>query len=292
MILIPAGVFSMGDTWTDPYDPHYDHTSENKLDKPGHLVYLDSYWIDRCKVTNRQYRAFLESALADGLIWITPRAVMGKHEGSPVPFFRFSFEDPPVVPKRIPPLLGEINYNGNLFKIKPGCEEHPVVDVTWPGALAYAAYYGKRLPTEAEWEKAARGSTDNRRYPWGDKLPTRFHANINNYYNGLTPVGMFSPLGDSPYGVCDMIGNCHEWVNDWFNDDFFADNFITTPIRNPRGPDWGLERIVKCQTRIDTSLNVRDERPPLSWRYHWGFEFSFGDGFADSQTGFRTALSP
>jgi formylglycine-generating enzyme required for sulfatase activity len=292
MVRVPAGVFTMGDSWTDVTEPRYIPTSENKHDRPAHPVYLDEYLIDRCEVTNRQYVSYLEAALAEGLLRVEDRYVLGEHEGSPVPFYRFSMEEAPLLPKKRPTLEGAISWDGSRFQIRKGSEEHPVVDVTWTGAAAFAAYYGKRLPTEAEWEKAARG-TDGRRHPWGNELPTPYHANVNKYYPGLTPVGKFSPRGDSPYGACDMLGNAHEWVQDWFNDDIFADVASDVPVRNPTGPEWGgMDHTVRGLAWNDGAMATPRERSPLSWRYSWSFEFSYGDGYADGRTGFRAALSP
>lgn len=95
----------------------------------------------------------------------------------------------------------------------PGTEDHPVVQVSWFDAAAYAQWAGKRLPTAAEWEKAARG-TDGRIYPWGDVFdPTRLNCGEGGPFK-TTPVGQYSPQGDSPYGVVDMAGNVYEWTND------------------------------------------------------------------------------
>ncbi len=95
----------------------------------------------------------------------------------------------------------------------PGTEDHPVVQVTWFDAAAYAQWAGKRLPTAAEWEKAARG-TDGRIYPWGDEFdPKRLNCGEGGPFK-TTPVGQYSPQGDSPYGVVDMAGNVYEWTDD------------------------------------------------------------------------------
>jgi formylglycine-generating enzyme required for sulfatase activity len=162
---------------------------------PQRSVYLDAFAIDQVEVTNERYMAFV--------------ATTG-HRNPPNPYG-----------------------TGSLQSVK-GIEQLPVVQTTWYDAKAYCSWAKKRLPTEAEWEKAARG-TDGRLFPWGNEPATIKRANFDREWEEektLHPVGALSD-GDSPYGVKDMAGNAREWVSDWYD----ADYYKHAPDRNPQGPD-------------------------------------------------------
>ncbi|TKB92226.1 MAG: formylglycine-generating enzyme family protein [Nitrospira sp.] len=164
-------------------------------ERPQRSVYLDEFAIDQVEVTNERYMAFVKSI---------------GHRTPPNPYG-----------------------TGPLQSIK-GIEQLPVVQTTWYDAKSYCSWVKKRLPTEAEWEKAARG-TDGRLYPWGNEPPTAKRANIDREWEDehtLHAVGSL-PDGDSPYGVKDMAGNVREWVSDWYD----ADYYQHAPDRNPQGPD-------------------------------------------------------
>ena len=158
-------------------------------------------------------------------------------------------------------------------------DDLPVVGVDWNDAAAYCQWAGRRLPTESEWEKAARGS-DGRRYPWGDASPTLDLANYQNaspdaYDGGLAKVGRH-PAGLSPYGVHDLAGNASEWVSDWY-----SDSFPVGDVRNPKGPEAGTERVIRGSGRFDPA-----ERLVATKRYHGTPDLRAED------IGFRCARDP
>lgn len=201
MILIPAGEFTMGASDSDE--------KAATQEKPAHKVYLDTYYIYKNEVTNRQFRKFVD----------------------------------------------ETGYKaeGNWEKwVTSGTDDYPVVMVSWNDAAAYCKWAGVKLPTEAQWEKAARG-TDKRIYPWGNtwdpslcnnkEIPHKLIEGKARYLfekTGILPVGFFSG-GVSPYGVADMSGNVREWCSDWFKDDYYEES----PQKNPQGPDSGEDKVLR-----------------------------------------------
>ncbi len=133
----------------------------------------------------------------------------------------------------------------------PQYDDYPMVYVTWDAADEYCRWVGGKLPGEAQWEKAARG-TDGRAYPWGDQKPDVYLLNFNNNIGTTSKVGSY-PDGASPYGVLDMAGNVREWVDDWFSENFLSE----APDENPSGPPEGIYKVLKSGAYSDGRDIVR-----------------------------------
>jgi formylglycine-generating enzyme required for sulfatase activity len=201
MVLIPAGSFLMGSE------------DGGEFERPVHEVYLDDFWMDETPVTNQQFAEFVQ---ATGYETEAERAggAWGYRDG------HFS----------LIPNLSWKNY------ALPEREEHPVVLVSWNDAQAYVKWVGQRLPTEAEWEKAARGGLVGKLYPWGDEKPDGTQSNFAKSPSEIpptTPVKQFSPNG---YGLYDMVGNVWQWCADWYGENYYRES----PLKNPKGPEGGL----------------------------------------------------
>jgi formylglycine-generating enzyme required for sulfatase activity len=240
MALVPAGEFLMGSPAGTDGLPD---------EQPQRRVYLSSFFIDRHEVTNEAYAEFINS--------------MGH---------------------RIPE---NANPSSTLWVDKApmeGIANHPVVNVSWDDAVAYCRWKGKRLPTEAEWEKAARG-TEARRYPWGNEWDIA-RANSASYWAGRTiefssgaeweafwvkgegarlakekgvrgevltmPVGSF-PQSVSPYGLYDMAGNVAEWVQDWYDPNYYR----SAPLANPVGPVRGAIKSMRGGSWLKPAVSLR-----------------------------------
>jgi formylglycine-generating enzyme required for sulfatase activity len=218
MVLVPAGEFFRGrDARPDP--------SKKRDDFPGRFVYLDSFKIDKFEVTNAAYGRFVRAT------------------GRPAPSVRSAA-------RRIGS-WSRFAWSGN--RAPPGAGDIPVTLVTWFDAEAYCAWTGKRLPTEAEWEKAARG-TDRRIFPWGD-LAAPGSSNFGKRQKGPLPSGNF-PLDKSPYGTVDMAGNVAEWASDYYQAAYYA----RSPARNPKGPRRGSLRVVRGGFWRSPKKDIRTDR--------------------------------
>ncbi len=189
MVLVPAGNFEMG---CDPSDREQGCRFIDYADQtPLHTIYLDAYYIDKFEVTNGRYKKCVEAGVCT---------------------------DP----------AEEFSSTRSLYYSDLAFINHPVTNVDWNQADNFCRWEGKHLPTEAEWEKAARGSEDVRLYPWGNSRPEPGYTYPNT--SDAVEVGSY-PEGASPYGVMDLVGNVSEWVDDWYYYDYYS----RSPYTNPRG---------------------------------------------------------
>ncbi|HUV16540.1 MAG TPA: SUMF1/EgtB/PvdO family nonheme iron enzyme [Pelolinea sp.] len=163
---------------------------------------------------------------------------------------------------------------GSEYYIDESLDDHPVIYISWFDARDFCAWAGKRLPTEAEWEKAARGM-DGRRFPWGDSPAAESLANFDDNINKTMPVGSY-PNGASPYGLLDLVGNVWEWTADWYDDNYYQ----TAPKKNPLGPEIGDRKVLRGGSwfsLVDIVLraNLRKKKPPEVRDYGTGFRCVF-----------------
>lgn len=193
------------------------HTGKNN-ERPVHTVYVDAFYMDAYEVTNAQYKAFVDANPE----WRKENIAEEFHDGV---YLRL--------------------WNGNSYPDDKA--DHPVVYVSWYAAMAYAQWAGKRLPTEAEWEKAARGGLIGKAYPWGDTFDAT-RANYGRYFNEPIAVGQYPPNG---YGLYDMAGNVSEWCLDEYDPDFYATSARKNPFSNgTREEVINSFKVIKKKNRV------------------------------------------
>lgn len=203
--------------------------------RKGYKVYLDSFWISQTQVTNAKYAKCVAARACPAAL----RKAVNPH-----------YYDPKYA-------------------------NHPTVYVTWYYAMAYCKWVGGRLPTEAEWEAAARDSTSHR-YPWGNNNPGSKRANVNNLHSTTVAVGSY-PEGASYYGALDMSSNVREWVYNWYSPNRYSD---FTP-NNYKGPKHGTERVLKGASWHDTGQTIYVTN-----------RFAHDPGSAGDNRGFRCIVPP
>lgn len=237
VVYIPKGTFTMGS------DKNYNLRRGFCL-TPQHKVTLDAYWIDQTEVPISAFRKFVEA---------TAYTTDAEKNGNAGWIWNYKMNDwnkvdsPDSGPNWMRPLSGR--------EIPTGIDDHPVTQVSWYDAKAYCEWAGGRLPTEAEWERAARGDKDTRIYPWGNSKVNDTLLNFGEKsfkcrfcdfrqedgYQYTAPVGSF-PKGASPFGVLDMAGNAFEWVQDSYDG---QSCYPTGHVTNPTPPEGGKERIMR-----------------------------------------------
>jgi formylglycine-generating enzyme len=260
MVWIPGGEFSMGS----------DRRSESLCGLPGitndavpiHRVYVDGFWMDATEVTNAQFREFVD---ATGYVTVAELAPTAEEFPTAPPenlIAGSTVFQPTAGPVALDNYLQWWSYVPKADWRHPlgpessieGRDDYPVVQVCYEDALAYTKWAGKRLPTEAEWEFAARGGREGQLYAWGNDLRPGGDYQANIYqgrfpveagdtgldgFAGIAPVKQYA---SNPFGLFDIGGNVWEWVSDWYRDDYYARLHSTGKVsRNPQGPDVPLD---------------------------------------------------
>jgi len=248
MLYVPEGNFTMGDTADQALaecNKVYKGCSRSWFtnEEPPHIVSLAAYWVDKTEVTNAMYALCVQV-------------------GACKPPSQYS------------------SRTHDSYYSDPQYANYPVINVDWNDANTYCQWVGARLPSEAEWEKAARGA-DGRIYPWGNSLPTCSLVNFSPYGSSdcvgdTKAVGSY-PSGASPYGALDMAGNVWEWVADWYSDTYYA----SSPTNNPPGPSSGQYRVLRGGSWYDNELDLR------SANRNW-----LEPDYRNNYFGFRCVLSP
>lgn len=254
MNYIPGGTFMMGSL-----DEDFTAAPD---ERPQHEVKIDPFHLDQFEVTVAQYAAFLNrigtyKEACDENDCVHPRFEAG--------FTSY--------------LLEEDQGDGTFIYIPlTGFADYPINHVSWYGAQAYCEAMGARLPTEAEWEYAARGD-DGRIYPWGNDVPDEDKAVFaSSSYDNLKPVDAL-PDGQSPFGIYAMAGSLWEWTNDWYDEDYYSDS----PRNNPRGPETTLNKVIRGGAWPDNNLADRIRSANRS---------NFTPDFISATVGFRCARDP
>ena len=284
---IPGGTFLMGS------DTHYSEEA------PAHSVSVDAFWMDEHSVTNREFDAFVK---ATNYVTLAERPVNAADYPGARPEMLVPSSVVFVPPERRVDMGNAYNWwhyiaganwrhpRGPGTSLK-GIWNHPVVHVGFEDAQAYARWVGKELPTEAEWEFAARGGLDAAEFVWGSELNPNGRSMANTWQGDfphkntlLDGYAWTSPVGNYPangYGLYDMAGNVMEWVADWYSETYYQ----TSPASNPLGPDSGSDpnRVLRGGSWISTDNMVRAASRYWPWN-------AFGASFANIETGFRCAL--
>ncbi|MGP0594426.1 formylglycine-generating enzyme family protein [Nitrospira sp. T9] len=256
MVWIPGGEFFMGAADLSDKEMNDVGMHATRDSRPIHRVYVDGFWMDKTEVTNSQFKRFVDATAYVTVAERTPRAE--DFPGAPpenlvagsVVFSPPDHAVPLDTHFRWWSYIKGANWRHPLGPASDlnGREEYPVVHIAYEDAEAYAKWAGKRLPTEAEWEFAARGGLSGKVYPWGNEFRKDGQWMANSHqghfpnqdtgddqYMGIGPVAKFPPNG---YGLYDVAGNVWEWTSDWYRPDYYARLAIAGGVaHNPQGPD-------------------------------------------------------